>query len=310
MQYLNKIDDYQGQNRSAITLGKFDGFHRGHQKLLEVVKDYVQMSKRQDEQIDSIVFAFDMCKFRQEHEMRFEQIMLKEEQVLFLQTKIDSLIHCAFDEQIRHMEAEVFIEEVIVKKFLAKYVVVGSDFRFGYKARGNVHMLRTYAEKYDYQVIEIQKETYNGNEISTTYIKSKIRMGNLEDANACLGYDYHISGTVTSGQQLGRTLGFPTMNVVVAEEKILPPNGVYVIRVEIRNKVYNGVANIGVRPTVLENSGIVVETHVFDYEEDAYGEDIKVYLLHMIRPEQKFTNAEELKAQVQQDIEVARNMMK
>ncbi len=306
MKCLNKIEDYHGQKRTAITLGKFDGFHKGHQKLLEQVVNYAHQPKDQEEMIESIVFAFDMCKFRQEHAMGFEQIMLREEQVTYLESKVDYLIQCAFDEQIRCMEAEAFIANVIAEKFKAKYVVVGSDFRFGYKARGNVEMLRGYAKTLDYQVIEIPKETYLGNEISTTYIKNEIQKGNMEDANVMLGYRYHIAGLVTKGQQLGRKLGFPTMNIKVDEEKLLPPKGVYVIQVEIGDKLHNGVANIGVRPTVLEESELVVESHVFDYDEDAYGTEIKVYFLHLIRTERRFNGVEELKKQVHQDMEEAR----
>lgn len=306
MKCLSRIEDYHGQNRTAITLGKFDGFHKGHQKLLDVVVNYAKKSKEKTEKCDSIVFAFDMCKFRQEHAMGFEQIMLRKEQVTYLESKVDYLIQSAFDEQIRCMEAEIFIEAVIAEKFKAKYVVVGSDFRFGYKARGNVEMLRSYAKILDYQVIEIPKETYLGNEISTTYIKSEIQKGNMEASNSMLGYRYHISGVVIKGQQLGRKLGFPTMNIKVDGGKLLPPNGVYVIQVEIDKKHYNGIANTGVRPTVLEESELVVETHVFDYKGDAYGAEIKVYFLHLIRGEQKFSDVETLKVRVHQDMEEAR----
>ncbi len=307
MQYLNKINEYESENRCAITLGKFDGFHRGHQKLLQVVENYARKSEDQKDKINSVVFAFDMCKFRQEHAMDYAQIMLKEEQVSYLQAKVDCLIHCAFEEQIRCMSAQAFIEDIIVATFHAKYVVVGSDFRFGYQAKGNVEMLRICAKKFDYEVIEIEKETYQNQEISTTYIKEKIIAGEIEDANAMLGYDYYISGEVIRGQQLGRKLGFPTMNVTVPAEKILPPNGVYTIRVEIKDEVYDGIANIGVRPTVLETSGIVVETHAFDYKDNAYGENIKVYFLDRIRSEQKFGSLDELKKQVHLDMEKARN---
>lgn len=306
MQYFEKIEEYHGENRTAITLGKFDAFHKGHQKLLNKVMDYANLSKNQEEKIDSIVFAFDMYKFRREHSMEFKQVMLRKEKVAYLETKVDYMIQCIFDEEIRCMEAEMFIENVIVEKFKAKYVVVGSDFRFGYKARGNVELLRHYAEVFDYQVIEIQKETYQGNEISTTLIKNEIQKGNMKDANAMLGYQHHISGIVNKGQQLGRKLGFPTMNIKADEYKLLPPNGVYVIQIDIGGEIYNGIANIGIRPTVLEESELVVESHVFDYEDDTYGMEIKVCFLHRIRTEKRFRNVEILKSQVHQDMEEAR----
>ncbi|MFI3209009.1 MAG: bifunctional riboflavin kinase/FAD synthetase [Eubacteriales bacterium] len=307
MKYLNKIDDYQGENRSAITLGKFDGFHRGHQKLLGAVKHFVGMSENQDEKINSIVFAFDMCKFRQEHGMDYEQIMLPREQTEFLNTKVDCLIHCDFADEIRCMEAERFIEEIIVKKFRAKYIVVGSDFHFGYKAKGTVDMLRTYAEQFDYQVIEIEKETYGDQEISSSLIKTCIRNGEMENANAMLGYAYSVRGEVIHGKKLGRKLGFPTMNVRVNLEKILPLYGVYSVRVEIAGEFHSGIANVGEKPTVEVHGIPQVETYVFDYEGDAYGEEIVVKFLRFQRPETKFESVEALKQQVDGDIRDAKD---
>lgn len=307
MQCINRIEDYRERKPSVITLGKFDGFHRGHQKLLQEVKACVEEADRRRNEWCSIVFAFDMSVYRKEHNMSLGQIMLKEEQDLFLNHEVDYLIHCPFDEEIRCVTAEAFIKEILVEKFRAKCIVVGSDFHFGYKAKGTVDMLRTYAEQFDYQVIEIEKETYGDQEISSSLIKTCIRNGEMENANAMLGYAYSVRGEVIHGKKLGRKLGFPTMNVRVNLEKILPPYGVYSVRVEIAGEFHSGIANIGEKPTVEVHGIPQVETYVFDYEGDAYGEEIVVKFLRFQRPETKFESVEALKQQVDGDIRDAKD---
>lgn len=317
MQYLNRIEDYSGECRTAITLGKFDGFHRGHQKLLYTEKlftDELQVSYDNEhlsngEKIESIVFAFDMLAFRKEQKLPFEQIMLKEERVAYLEHSVDYLIECPFNEEIRHIGAMDFITEILVKKLRAKYLVVGSDFHFGFKAQGDVHLLRAYSQQYDYEVIEIEKEMFGEKEISSSYIREELMRGNVEDVNQMLGYAYTVTGTVIQGRQLGRTLGFPTMNVAPSLDKLLPLHGVYVVDVLIQGEVFHGIANVGKRPTVSKEQKVLVEVNVFDYEGDAYEETIRVSFLKLLRCEKKFNSVGELKQQVDQDIVQAQGFL-
>ncbi len=287
MQYITEIESYQSKKKSVVTLGKFDGLHRGHQKLVEKVQEYTS------DELVSIVCSFDMGK---------DVLLTETEKQRQLETKADVLIAVPFTEALREMEAEVFIEEVLVKRFHAAYIVVGTDFCFGYKKRGNVQMLEQYADRYGYHLDVIEKEEYDGQEISSTRIRAALEAGKVAYANQLLGYPYSVSGVVEHGKQLGRRLGFPTMNVAFEERKKAPRFGVYACRVCIDGEWFPGIGNIGVKPTVTKERRLLAEVYVLGYEGDAYGKTITVSLCDFERPEKTFASIEELKTQVDADI--------
>ena len=204
MQYISGLETYHDMGRSAVTLGKFDGLHKGHEKLISRVAELA--------------------------------------------------VDCPFTEKFSRIEAENFIRDILVGIFHAAFVVVGADFRFGHDKRGDIHMLAEYAERYEYRLIVIEKERYEGREISSTYVKEALRQGDMKLARELLGYSYGVTETVEPGKKLGRTLGFPTFNVAPAPEKLLPPNGVYIDRVFVDGKWYNAIGNIGVKPTVSDSN--------------------------------------------------------
>lgn len=179
MQYVKGIEAYQNTRPSAITLGKFDGLHMGHELLIERV-----IKHQKEDDVDGVVFAFDMSKFKQ------DILLTNEEKAKRLDGRIAYFIDCPFDETIASMEAEDFIEKVLVQIFRAKYIVVGTDFRFGYQKRGDYQMLRKYSEIYGYEVEVLEKKCYQGREISSTYIKEELKKGNAELADLLLGYNY------------------------------------------------------------------------------------------------------------------------
>lgn len=287
MQYITEIESYQSKKKSVVTLGKFDGLHRGHQKLVEKVQEYTS------DELVSIVCSFDMGK---------DVLLTETEKQRQLETKADVLIAVPFTEALREMEAEVFIEEVLVKRFHAAYIVVGTDFCFGYKKHGNVQMLEQYADRYGYHLDVIEKEEYDGQEISSTRIRAALEAGKVAYANQLLGYPYSVSGVVEHGKQLGRRLGFPTMNVAFEERKKAPRFGVYACRVCIDGEWFPGIGNIGVKPTVTKERRLLAEVYVLGYEGDAYGKTITVSLCDFERPEKTFASIEELKTQVDADI--------
>lgn len=287
MQYITEIESYQSKKKSVVTLGKFDGLHRGHQKLVEKVQEYTS------DELVSIVCSFDMGK---------DVLLTETEKQRQLETKADVLIAVPFTEALREMEAEVFIEEVLVKRFHAAYIVVGTDFCFGHKKRGNVQMLEQYADRYGYHLDVIEKEEYDGQEISSTRIRAALEAGEVAYANQLLGYLYSVSGVVEHGKQLGRRLGFPTMNVAFEERKKAPRFGVYACRVCIDGEWFPGIGNIGVKPTVTKERRLLAEVYVLGYEGDAYGKTITVSLCDFERPEKTFASIEELKTQVDADI--------
>ena len=200
------------------------------------------------------------------------------------------------------MEAEEFVKEVLVNRLHAKYIAVGKDFRFGYRRGGDVNLLLWLQKKYGFQVEVIEKERYGERDISSTYVKEALAIGNMELVNELLGYRFFVSGEVLHGRRIGRTLGMPTTNLVPTTKKILPPNGVYLSRTRIGDRVYGGVTNIGYKPTIGE-SFRGVETYIFNFDGDLYGENIEVELWKYKRPEMKFASVDALQAQMEADID-------
>lgn len=305
MDYIREIQAYQCEKESAVTLGKFDGLHRGHQKLIQKICE-----KKEKFHVKTIVFAFDMNPFFRQKGLVRKGITTNEERKERLSQVVDVLVECPFDERISTMTAEDFIEKILVQTFHAKYIVVGTDFRFGFEKKGDVAMLAAYAEKNGYELTVVSKEMFGNREISSTYIREELEKGHMENVNQMLGYPYTISGMVEHGKQLGRTLGFPTLNVHPSDEKMLPPKGVYMTNTFVDGQIYHGLGNVGFKPTVAEEHRMLIETFLFDYNGNAYGKEVRTQLLHYKRPEQKFDSVDELKAQIDTDIDYARDYFK
>lgn len=301
MEFIRKTLDFHLQEPTAVTLGKFDGLHRGHDLLMQTVLKY---SKEYG--LASVAFTFDIPP-RNKVEAIVANVLTTndEKQYIFEKRGIDYLIECPFTTEVMSMEPKDFIAWISTALHM-KYVVVGDDFRFGYKRAGDYHTLQKYEEKFGYKTIVIDKLKDSNRDISSTYVREKIADGNIKKANELLGYKYFIKSEILHGQKLGRTIGVPTINMILPENKLLPPNGVYVTEVLVDGKTYMGVTNIGCKPTVSNEKVIGVETYIDNFNQDVYGEKIVVSFIQFIRPEQKFDSIEELKAQLQSDIEVSR----
>ena len=287
MKYITGIESYSGQKRSAVTLGKFDGLHLGHQKLIDKIISYAS------DECESIVCAFDMHR---------DSLMTGRERREHLEPKVDWLIDQPFTKSLREMEAEEFIDRILYKVLRAAHIVVGTDFSFGYGKRGNAALLQEMADQYGYTVDVIEKERYLGTVISSTYIKDALAQGDVKLAERLLGYPYEMTGIVRHGKQLGRTLGFPTMNIEPEKKKILPRFGVYACRVRIDGKWYDAVGNAGIKPTVTDEQRRLLEVFVYGYDGDAYGKEITAQFCEFERPETKFGSVEELKNNVMRDM--------
>lgn len=185
MQYIKGVEAYQNTRPTAITFGKFDGLHQGHELLIEKVVEH-----QKKDNVDGVVVAFDMTPLFQKQNKTLEVLLTNPEKAKLLEGRIDYFIDCPFDENISKIEAECFIKDVIVGIFHAKYIVVGTDFHFGYQKRGDYHMLHKFSEKYGYKVEVIEKKKHEGREISSTYIKEELNKGNVELVNRLLGYKF------------------------------------------------------------------------------------------------------------------------
>lgn len=293
--------DVQITGDTAVTLGKFDGMHRGHQKLLNDIK------KKKAEGYQTVVFTFARPPMALLTGKPQRTLLVNEERREVLdKMKIDYLIEYPFNEVISHMLPECFVKEILVKQLHMKYLAAGKDFGFGYQRSGNTDLLKKLAPKYGYEITVMEKETDGIREISSTYIKEELNQGHIEKVNELLGRPFSVQGSIVHGKELGRKIGIPTINIFPPDEKLLPPKGVYCAKTEIDGQVYDGIANIGIKPTVTDQKRMIIEVHLFDVCKQLYGKQAKVSLYNFVRPEYKFDSVELLKQQMKQDVAVGR----
>lgn len=302
MQYINRLSDYEGRRESAVTFGKFDGLHTGHQKLVEQVQRLGEAKE-----LASIVCAFNMQPLWERTGKMPRMLMTGRERQRQLSGKVDVLVECPFTLEFSKIHAEEFIRDIVCRRLCARYVVVGTDFQFGYEKQGDIHMLRQFEEVCGYHLIVIEKERYEERVISSTYIKELLSEGELALANRLLGYCYGITGVVEHGKKLGRTLGFPTLNVAWQEGKLVPPRGVYLSNIQVEGQWFHGISNVGVKPTVSKEERVLIESFLFGYDGDAYGKEVTIDLLAFRRPECVFESIAELKSCIDRDIEYGKH---
>jgi riboflavin kinase/FMN adenylyltransferase len=292
MEYLRIDGEFPRLAKSAVTLGKFDGIHRGHQKLVNKVLE------QKEKGAQAVLFAFDVSS---------RTILTREERSALLEKMgVDVLLDCPLDSQMKHMKAENFVREILVGDLHVCYVAVGEDFRFGYERKGTPALLAELGKKYGFQVEILPKEMDAHRKISSTYIREELAKGNMEKFSSLMGQDFAVEGIVQHGQGLGHKKLLPTANLIPSREKLMPPNGVYITVSRFHDKTYQGITNIGYKPTVGEDF-LGVETYLFDCDEDLYGEKCRVEFKHFQRPERKFSSLDVLKAQLEKDAETGRN---
>lgn len=295
MKYMTDTLDFQLEKRSVVTLGKFDGLHRGHERLLQRV---LELGKKGYE---TVVFTFDVSPLVKLGTRITRTLLNNEERKILLEKRgIDTLIECPFIPELIHMEPEEFVKKILVEQLRAAYVIVGPDFHFGHERKGTPELLQRLGKAYDFQVEILEKEREGDREISSTWIRETLREGKIEKVNGLLGYPYFVLGKVVHGRQLGRTWGLPTINQIPVDGKLLPPFGVYASRTFIDGEEYLGISNVGVKPTV-EVPFAGVETYLFDCDKDLYDKIAWVEFYHFVRPECKFDSVEELREQIQRD---------
>ena len=294
--------DFHMDNRTVVTFGKFDGIHKGHQKLLNEAK---RLSKTGG--MPLVAFTFRVRDGFSYDYMDTEVInTFEERERIFERLGVDILIEYPFDDEMAGLEPIPFLEMMVKDKLNAAYVVVGDDWSFGHMGQGNAELLKASQKLFDFEAVVLEKEMYEGRAIASTFIREEIRQGRMETVNILLNYPYSIAGRVLHGKALGRTIDVPTVNIIPGEGKILPPYGVYSARVRVGNREFYGVSNVGVRPTVDDGNAVSVETNIFDFDEDIYDETIEVELMHFQRPEMKFESVDTLKTQLFRDIEYAK----
>lgn len=300
MEYIKQSMTFEIKEPTVLSLGKFDGLHRGHELLME----YMAEKKQERRELKAVIFTFDIPPREQVQNIQAQVLTTNpEKERLFEEVGIDYVIECPFTREIRNMEPEEFIRRIVTSLHV-KYMVVGTDFRFGHNRRGDYRMLEEFASLYGYEVKVVDKMQEDGRDISSTFVREEIADGNIEKANELLGYAFFVEGTVVYGKQLGKAvLGIPTINLLPPEDKLLPPFGVYVTETEWKGHRYPGITNVGCKPTIEGKNPVGVETHLFHVSENLYGEEVRVSFLKRVREERKFDTLEALKAQMEQDIQ-------
>lgn len=300
MKIHRDLKSFQAHN-PVLTIGTFDGVHLGHRKIISRLHDLAKMNDG-----ESVIFTFDPHprKVVAPGETSLRLLTTLDEKIaLFGQSGIDHLIIYPFTPEFSRLTYEEFVENVLVEQIHTKFLVVGYDHKFGKNREGDFEFLKKCADRHEFQIEKLDVLLMNESNISSTKIREAIQHGDFDTANAFLGYPFTLHGTVVEGLQLGRKIQFPTANIQASDpDKIIPGYGVYAVQANIRNQTYQGMLNIGSRPTVNNNADQrSIEVHLFDFESNIYGEEIELFFFKKLREEQKFSSIDALKDQLSKD---------
>lgn len=309
MQVYKERDKYNISN-PVVTVGIFDGVHRGHQHILSILEEYKQRVNG-----ESVILTFwpHPRIFLANDQYVFKLInTLGEKKVLLEKAGVDHLIILPFTRRISNETASEFIEKILVKKIGTRYLLVGADNQFGKDRAGDFREIRKCSDKFGIEVNQLDLKVSDEKKISSTRIRNALWNGNISKANELLGYDFFFRGRIVSGKKIGRKMGFPTANIFSNETyKLIPKVGVYVVEVVVGDKKYGGMLNIGFRPTV-NNTGEPpsVEVHIFNFNKEIYGQRVSIHFKERIREEKKFDDVSLLVEQLKKDKEIAQKILK
>ena len=300
MKIHRDLNSFQAKN-PVLTIGTFDGVHLGHRKIITRLLDIARGING-----ESVIFTFDPHprKVVAPDELSLRILTTLDEKIeLFEQSGVDHLIIYPFTPEFAQLSYEQFVEEILVGQIHTKYLVIGYDHKFGKNRQGDFEFLKNCAARLDFQIEKLDVLLMNESHISSTKIREALQKGDVETANAFLGYPFTLHGKVVQGQQLGRKIQFPTANVEASDpDKIIPGFGVYAVQVKVQNQWYQGMLNIGNRPTVNNNADHrSIEVHIFNFEADIYDLPIELMFFKKLREEQKFLSIEMLKEQLGKD---------
>ena len=305
MKTYTSISKYN-KAKSVITIGTFDGVHIGHKKILERI-----IHSAQELSCESTVLTFfphPRMVLQDDSSVKLLNT-INEKTALLEKTGIDNLIIHPFDKEFSRLTAEDFVKTILVDQLNIQKIIIGHDHRFGRNRTADINDLIEFGKEFGFDVEQISAQEINEIAISSTKIRNAILEGNIALANKYLGYNYFFSGEVVKGKQLGRTIGFPTANIHIKEDyKLIPKNGVYIVKSIFEKESVFGMMNIGNRPTV-NGENQTIEVNFFDFDHDIYNEIITVEILEFIRDEQKFESIDALKNQIQKDKEFSINYL-
>jgi len=303
MRIFHSIDDtFLSLQPSALALGTFDGVHIAHKEVIESV---VNVAKKAG--LLSVVYTFSNHPKEMNDSVETPKKLITPEKKIEIikNLGVDVLIIVPFDERQLNIEAETFLQSIIVDKINAKHIIVGYDFRFGQNAKGCVNMLSDHQEIYDYTLDIIKPIRHDGVIVSSTIIRNYLLNGQVEEANTLLGRKYDLKGKIIKGKQVGKTLGFPTINLETTYDMSILKPGVYITETLLDDKIYPSVTNVGFNPT-FNQQNFNVETFILDFDQDLYDETVHILFTRFIRPEIKFDSLEDLIKRIDEDVEITK----
>lgn len=298
MNIYNSIYDFSSTGKTVVTLGTFDGVHKGHHKILEKLVNASRGSGCQ-----SVVLTFfphPRMVLQQDSDIKLLNT-INERALLLEQAGIDNLIIHPFNHAFSRLTAEEFVKDILVDRLNIQKIIIGYDHRFGRNRTATINDLIVYGQQFGFEVEQIGALEVNEVSVSSTKIRNALTAGDIQTANSFLGYPYMLTGTVVKGRQLGRTIGYPTANIAIPENyKLVPETGVYIASAIIDGTEVPGMMSIGTNPTVggMEQS---IEIHLFDFDDDLYGKTLQLNLHKRLRNEEKFASIEILKDKLDED---------
>lgn len=298
MKVFTSISEFNSTKKTIVTIGTFDGVHIGHQKIIEKL---IQGSKNSN--CESLILTFFPHPRMILHEASSIKLLntINEKSGFLKKMGLDNLVIHPFDIKFSNLSAEEFVKTILVDSFNIQKIIIGYDHRFGKNRAANIDDLIAFGDKYGFEVEQISAQEVDSVSVSSTKIRDAIANGTMAVANEYLGYNYLLSGKIIKGKQLGRTIGFPTANIKIEETyKLIPKNGVYIVKSIIQEKTVFGIMNIGLNPTV-NGEDLSIEVHFLDFDIAIYNTEITVSVIDRIRDEQKFSSIDLLKAQIQKD---------
>ena len=298
LKVFTSINDFTTSKKTIVTLGTFDGVHIGHNAILDKI-----CKAAQEENLESVILTFfPHPRLIVSNNYDIKLLNTMEEKSALLEKKgIQNFIIHPFDKMFSELSPREFVTQVLVEKLNIQKIIIGHDHKFGKDRAADFNDLINFGKEFGFEVEEISAQQINDVSVSSTKIRNALLDGNVVLANEYLGYPYVLSGNVVKGNQLGRTINFPTANIEIPEDyKLIPKNGVYIVTVNINNATVIGMMNIGVKPTLGENK-LSIEVHLLNFNADIYNQKIQVNVLERLRDEQKFESFEALKSQLELD---------
>lgn len=303
MQEHKGANSFKNSKGTVVTIGTFDGVHIGHTEILKRV-----ITTAEKENLDSVLLTFfphPRMVLQKESNIKLINT-LTEKKKLLSNLGLQHLVVHPFTKDFSRLTALEYVRDILVNQLKAKKIIIGYDHRFGRNRTADINDLKEYGKTYDFEVEEISAQELNEVAVSSTKIRNALQEGNIKIANTYLGYSYCLSGTIVTGKKIGRTINYPTANLQPTEDyKLIPKNGVYIVKAIIENELFYGITNIGTNPTV-KGTKQTIETHFLDLDQDLYDKNIEISFIKRIRDEAKFNSIEALKDAIKKDEDFAR----